>query len=42
MLATPLVNVIDALLEIHAGFNGTQDFVARAKDTFEKLEFLGQ
>src|SRR5207237_8720727 len=40
VLAAALVDVVDALLEVHAAFNRTQHFIARAKDPLEQLELL--
>src|SRR6266571_2821080 len=42
VLAAALIDVVDALLEIHAAFNRPQHFVARAEYALEQLEFLGQ
>jgi len=42
VFAAALVNVVDAFFEIHAGLDGAQDFIARAEDTLEKLELLGE
>ncbi len=41
-LAAVLVDVGDALLEVHAGLDRAQHFVAGAEDAFEELELLGQ
>ena len=37
-----LVDGGDALLEVHAGLDGAQHFVAGAEDALEELELLGQ
>ena len=42
LLAAALVDGGDALLEIHAAFDGAQHFVAGAKDALEKLKLFGQ
>ena len=41
-LAAALVDGRDAFLEIHAGLDGAEHFVAGTKNTFEEFEFLGQ
>ena len=41
-LAAALVDGGDALLEVHAGFDGAQHLVAGAEDALEELELLGQ
>ena len=41
-LATGLINLCDAPLEINAGFHRTQDFIAGTKHAFKQLEFLIQ
>ena len=41
-LAAALVDGGDALLEIHAGLDSAEHFVACAEHTFEELELLGQ
>jgi hypothetical protein len=40
--AAILVDGDDALLELHTGFDGTEHFIACAKDAGEELEFLSQ
>ena len=37
-----LVDADDALLKVHAGLDGADNFVTRSKDSIEELEFLGE